>query len=440
MSLISRLTNLSAAASGGESYFIAKYAGSRNDEYITGIDVDSSGNIYCVGSSATNPYTNATYLKIDPDGTLNVSKDIGRSNTGNPDTDYFKNCFLNSDGDLITCGSTVGNSGTTPKAAVVKISNDAFSTASSLDFVQVADRVRQDSSGNVIVLSEYGQKIGLTKFNAALSSRTWAKEFAPAIGSNGMNRMDMAVSPSGSIYVVGSVDTNTYNRDVAYLFKANSSGTRQWDRSLREHSPANHCRFNAVACDSNDNVFVVGYLRAINNYFVGKYDENGTLLAAKNLSGLSQSLTQIAIDSSNNVYVGGYDAGGPSSGDAPYIVKLNNGLTTVEWARYIDRAVDVRSSALAIDANDNVYVGGTDAEQDYFLAKLPSDGSGTGTYSNWSYTSFTVTVANATDLDDSFNPMFNSSSGSMGGVSIGTPSSIPFSNSSLTETKDTLSV
>jgi hypothetical protein len=432
--------NVGAAGAGGESFWIARYDGGRSDEYITSIDIDSSGNIYGVGRSSTNPYNNATYLKIDPDGTLNVSKDVGRNNTGNPDNDYFNNCFLNSSGDLITCGQTVGNSGTTIYGAIVEISNDAFSTATSLNFVQIAQRVRQDSSGNVIVLSEYGQKIGLTKLNAALSSRTWQAEFAPAIGNNSLFRSDMAVDSNGNIYVVGSVDNNTYNRDIAYLFKANSSGVRQWDRTLREHSPANHCRFQSVACDSNDNVFVVGYVRAINSYFVGKYNSSGSLLVAKNLSGLTQAPNQVAIDSSNNVYVGGYDGGGPSTGDSPYIIKLNNGLTTVEWANRIDRAVDIRSNALAIDANDNVYVGGTDAEHSYFLAKLPSDGSGTGTYSNYSYTSFSCSSSDATDLDDSVNPMFNSSSGSMAGVSTNTPSSIPFSNSSLTETKDTLSV
>jgi hypothetical protein len=440
MSFTQFITQLGAAGAGGESFWIAKYAGSRNDEYINGIDVDSSGNIYCTGQSATNPYNNATYLKVDPDGTLNVSKDVGRSGTGNPDNDFFNNCFLNSDGDLITCGQSVGGSGTTIYAPVVKISGDAFSTAASVNGTQIIQTVRQDSSGNVHTLSDYGQKIGLTKMNAALSSRVWQAEFAPAIGNNGMNRMDMAIDSNGNVYVVGSVDNNTYNRDIAYLFKANSSGVRQWDRTLREHSPVNHCRFNAVACDSNDNVFVVGYLRAVNEYFVGKYNSSGSLLAAKNLSGLTQSPTQVAIDSSNNVYVGGYDGGGPSTGDSPYIIKLNNGLTTVDWARRIDRAVDIRSQVLAIDANDNVYVGGTDAEQDYFLAKLPSDGSGTGTYSNYSYTSFSCSSSDATDLDDSVNPMFNGSSGSMNNISTSTPSSIPFSNRSLTETKDTLSV
>lgn len=68
MSFTQFITQLGAAGAGGESFWIAKYAGSRNNEYINGIDVDSSGNIYCTGQSATNPYNNATYLKVDPDG------------------------------------------------------------------------------------------------------------------------------------------------------------------------------------------------------------------------------------------------------------------------------------------------------------------------------------------------------------------------------------
>lgn len=433
--------NVGAAGAGGEKFWIAKYAGSRSDEQLFGVDVDSSGNVYCTGRSGTNPYNNATYLKIGSDGTLAASKDIGRSGTGNADNDFFNNCILNSStGKVIAVGQTVGNSGTTIYGVVVEISGDVFSTATSITGTQLQDGVvRQDSSGNVHVLSDYGTKIGLTKLNPSISSRTWQKEFAPNF--SGMTRTDMAIDSSGNIYVVGSVDAS-YSRDIAYLFKANSSGTRQWDRGLREHSPANHCKFTAVACDSNDNVFVVGYLRSINEYFVGKYDSSGSLLVAKNLSstGLGQSPTQVAIDSSNNVYVGGYDGNGSLSGDSPYIIKLNNGLTTVDWARRIDRNSELRSQVLHIDANDNVYVGGTDDEQAYFLAKLPSDGTGTGTYSNYKYESFTVTSADATSLDDSTGTIFNSSSGSMANISTSTPSSIPFSDVSLTETKDTLPV
>jgi len=428
------------AAAGGEKFWIARYAGSRSDEYIFGIDVDASGNVYCTGRSSTNPYNNATYLRIGSDGTLAVSKDIGRTSAGgSAHNDYFRNCFLNnSTGKLITCGQTIGNTGNTIYGVVVEISGDAFSTATSINYVQLQNGVvRQDSSGNVHVLSEYGTKIGLTKLNSSLSSRTWQKEFAPNF--SGMSRTDMAIDSSGNIYVVGSVDAS-YSRDIAYLFKANSSGTRQWDRGLREHSPANHCKFTAVACDSNDNVFVVGYLRSVNQYFVGKYNSSGDLVTAKNLSstGLGQSPTQVAIDSSNNVYVGGYDGNGSLSGDSPYIIKLNNTLTTVDWARRIDRNGEMRSQVLHIDANDNVYVGGTDDEDDYLLAKLPSDGTGTGTYGNYKYESFSVTSSDATDLDDSTGTLFSGSSGSMGNISTSTPSSIPFSNISLTETKDTI--
>ena len=439
MSNISRLMNIGAAGAGGESFWIARYDGSRGDERLDGVDVDSSGNVYCTGLSGTNPYNNATYLKIDPDGTLNVSKDIGRKNTGGADNDYFNNCFLNSSGDLITGGQSVGSSGLTIYAPVVKISGDAFSTATSITGTQILTKVKQDPSGNVFTLSDYGTQIGLTKMNAALSSRTWQAEFAPAVGNNGMQRKDMALDSSGNVYVVGAIDVSSYSRDVAYLFKANSSGVRQWDRGLREHSPANHCSFNAVACDSNDNIFVVGYLRSINEYFVGKYNSSGGLVTAKNLSGLTQSPTTIAIDSSNNIYVGGYDGTGPSSGDSPYIIKLNNILTTVAWANRIDRAATVQSFEMHIDANDNLYVGGTD-DENYFLAKLPSDGSGTGTYSNYSYTSFSSSSSDATDLDDTTGTLFSGSSGSMNNIATGTPSSIPFANRSLTEAKDTLAV
>jgi len=428
---------------GGESYWIARYAPStnRNNEYIYGVDVDSSGNVYCTGVSATNPYNNAVYMVLSSDGEVTTFKDLGRTNIENVATnDYFTNCFLDGNGYLITCGQSIYNTGNTLKSIIAKfdISDGSLNTATELQYENVATAVKPDrssSSTDIYVLSPYASKVGMTKLQSDLSLR-WQKEYNVVPGHNSRFIAAHDVDTSGNVYIVGSYDSNTTNRDVATIFKINSSGTIQWTKGLQKTSPtAGHCRFNNVAVDSSGNAFTVGYTPD-NSYMVCKYSSSGTLSVAKKLTGPNQQLRHLAIDSEDNVIVGGYDSTGSLSGDSPYIIKLNNSLNTIAWARHIDRAVDLRSSGISVDASDNIYVHGTDAENDFFVAKIPSDGSLTGTYSNYKYETFSVSVADATDLNATTATLYQQS-GSMAGITTNA-GTLPSSNRTVTVTKDTI--
>ena len=117
------------------------------------------------------------------------------------------------------------------------------------------------------------------------------------------------------------------------MAKFNSSGTKQWVRQLGDA----YSEGKDVDTDNAGNVYIVGYVN-------GDFDGNSNLgsadiiVAKYNPSGTKQSPpiwdnsadygTGIAIDSSDNIYITGYTAGGlygntNAGGDDIFVIKLN---------------------------------------------------------------------------------------------------------------------
>ena len=123
------------------------------------------------------------------------------------------------------------------------------------------------------------------------------------------------------------------------------------------------------------------------------------------LGGASTELGHsVAIDSSDNVYVLGYTASA-GAGSNDFLLAKYNSSGTIQWQRVLGGASGDRGYSVAIDSSDNVYVLGYTAStgagsNDFLLAKLPNDGSLTGTYEldgvNIVYAVSTLTAATST--------------------------------------------
>ena len=131
-----------------------------------------------------------------------------------------------------------------------------------------------------------------------------------------------------------------------------------------------------IAIDSNDNIYITGVTL---NYgedglFLIKYDIFGTILWNKTwgIEG-SESGYRIAIDSSDNIYVLG---GTMNNSDLNYdivLIKFNSEGKLI-WNRSWDGAKDDHGTSIAIDSQNNIYIGGTiDGE----ILLLKYDNSGT---------------------------------------------------------------
>lgn len=290
----------------------AKSAGGSAYDGGDGVVVDSAGNVYVEGITAspsvnfgpitlTNINTYAVFLvKYDPNGNVLWVKSAGDNNAMNGGanggiaidtrgnvliTGYFQTS--------ITFGSTTLNGASTDNTFIVKY----------------------DGAGNVL----------------------WAEN--PNGGGN--IGYDIATDTKGNVYVtgynygttitLGSYTINPIGTANAYVFKLDEAGNVHWAKGFGGTGGVGlypgETIGEAIAADANGNVYVTGYFTAnsipfgsstITNtnitgggnqsdaYFVVKYDSSGNPQWADGGGGLAECGNGIAFDANNNIYVDGY--------------------------------------------------------------------------------------------------------------------------------------
>ena len=249
-----------------------------------------------------------------------------------------------------------------------------------------------DSSGNVYVngITNFTggyDSMMIAKYNSS-GTLQWQKTFGD---SNTQERgHGITVDSSGNVFVCGET-TKGMTSIGALVAKLNSSGDLQWQRTL---DASQSQLFYDVVVDSSDNVYVGGYttISGYQYYLAVKYNNSGTLQWQRAIGGSSTSDNgySITIDSSDNVYIGGVSTGGGIGGYDSYLVKYNSS-GTYQWQKALGisgQSTNIR--ALASDSSDNVYITGWYSNS-YFFAKYNSSGTlqwqrsfgGSGT--DWSY-------------------------------------------------------
>lgn len=238
---------------------------------------------------------------------------------------------------------------------------------------------------------------------------------------------------NGNLFATGSTRSiGSSASDHFYIAKFNSNGVLQWQRGLYS---ARYDIGAAVVTNANGDVYAAGYTNGINvnkyDIFIVKYNASGTLQWQRRYGNADTTLnaSSMALDASGNVYIGGYrvssvnnqayalllkvdSAGslqwnytyGNSLGDYIKDLKIVNnnlyvtGTTTTSGAGYtnaliakLDLAGNLQwakqltaggssqntGSTLAVDASENIYVGGAISFASYegLIAKLNSSGA-----------------------------------------------------------------
>jgi len=324
-----------------------------------GVAIDSSNNIYVVGAY----YSGILISKWDSSGTLQWQKNLGSNGPGR--------------------GIAVDSS-----ANIYVIGNNSF-----LPYFSLA---KYDSSGTI----------------------QWQRSLGVASRYN--NGMGIAFDLSGNIYVIGDSATTagTSPSDII-VAKYNNSGTIQWQRKLYVTGSSYKNVGQGIATDSSSNVYIVGTIdsQGSNQAVVVKYNTSGAIQWQRNL-GIAGDMYVfgITVDTLSNVYVTGYSGGGSKLQIAKY-----NSSGTIQWQRTLGNPAGSNIGySISVDAFGNVYVSGSNkkdgtVENSFLFAKLPSDGSLTGTYAVGSQTliyaassladsaaSLTDTGSSLTDATSSF--------------------------------------
>ena len=205
--------------------------------------------------------------------------------------------------------------------------------------------------------------------------------------SNTMFTYGAALDSSENFYF------GTYVSGYATVSKLNSSGSEQWSQRLTtaNTNPSN------VAVDSSGNVYFLGYYGTPSILFIMKLNSSGAITWQRTLGGANNtSGSSIKVDSSGNVYVLGYTT---DAGVQKAVIAKYNSSGTIQWQRFLGNTNN--TSAYAMDFNSSqtyLCIAGQSGafSNSGFAAKLPTDGSKTGTYTVGS-TSWTYAAGNLTD-------------------------------------------
>jgi uncharacterized delta-60 repeat protein len=355
--------------SAGNEIWVKKYNGpSNSDDSASAIAVDGSGNVYVTGSStgSGSDYDYAT-IKYDSNGTeLWVRRYDGTGNS----TDYVHGMAVDSSGNVYVTGGSIG-SGTGPDYATIK-----YDSAGNQKWVSrynngpvnggdVAYAIAVDSSGNVYVTgtsltSGNNADYATVKYDSA-GTQKWVSRYAgPGIASD--TAYAIAVDGSGNIYVTGESYGAGTDYDYATI-KYNNSGVQQW--VSRYNGPGNGSdSAYSIAVDGSGNIYVTGgsYGAGTNSdYATIKYNNSGVLQWARRYNGPGNNwdgANSLKRDRTGNIYVTGAITGSGSGYDFATIKydSLGNTLWTLTYngpANGTDYA-----TAMAIDDVNNIYVTG----------------------------------------------------------------------------------
>jgi len=424
----------------GGPFWIGTLGDSGTDDAY-GITTDSSGNVYISGES-TIPGINqrvSQSAKFNSSGAIQWQRKLEGVATNSA---IWRAIAIDSSSNLYMAGDDTGSGGFT----IAKYNSSGTiqwqRRLGTLSSNNSGFGVALDSSANVYVVGYSTGNFGGTNYTYLIAKydSSGVFQWQSALGASGLPSYGyaIAVDSSGNSYVTGytnnAAGSGNYTITTA---KFDTSGTLQWQNKLDGGS------FNlgfGIAIDSSANVYVVGETNISNaNYdtLIAKYNTSGTLQWQRRLgSSWGGSVGYaITVDSSSNVYIVGAAVPYSGAGYGLQIAKYNSS-GTIQFQRvlYLSIVRSVYGYAIAVDSIGNIYVTGYSAigaasSIEIVLAKLPGDGSSTGTYTVNGY-SFIYAVST---LTDSSSTLTSSSPG------FGSPSGVlPFATTTRTDSASTL--
>jgi len=406
---------------------------SSGNVYVVGTQTGTGAHQYAAGVTATGTATgsNAVLVKYNSAGAAQWA----RSTTAGTGGSSFQGVAVDSSGNVFAVGSQSGNTSTSYAAGVTATgtynlgNNVVIVKYNSSGAAQWARTVTAgtnassftaaaaDSTGNVYAVGSQSQN-GVFTYAAGVSATgsasaatnavivkydtngtaQWAKTVSA--GNNNSVFNGVGVDSSGNAYVAGSQSTNasyTYDTGVTatgvsvsglnlVVVKYNSAGTGQWARVATAGS--NQSNANAIAVDSGGNSYVAGYQigntaftygvgvsatasasGAMNSLLV-KYDNSGTAQWARTVTtgAFESRFFAVAIDGTGKIMAGGNKLSENSfafgNGITVTGTSFNYNMTLVQydssgnaqWGRSVTSGSNnSRINGIAADSSGNIY-------------------------------------------------------------------------------------
>ena len=224
-------------------------------------------------------------------------------------------------------------------------------------------------------------------FNLELNSSgaiQWQRSLTTtAFSSQVTEYYDVVSDSSGNTYNCGRALFPSVTPRKAILTKYNASGTQQFQRSI--FTGTGFSIYRGIAIDSAGDIVVCGDLDFSLSGIIAKYNSSGTIQWQRALTGVTSgniTIQDIAVDSSNNIYVCGSRSNASLNGTHSFIAKYNSS-GTIQWQRILYSAINSATNDVAtgisLDSSANIYITG---QLDYattpkrgYVAKYDTSGS-----------------------------------------------------------------
>ena len=436
MSVMHKMLMAASGGSAGEDSFWISLNGNAKVNTARGVASDSNNNVLVSGYGRDSGGIDfATSYIYNTEGTLRYGRGFRSGNF----PDRFFACAFNSAGDFLSVGEAGELSVASGEDAfLVKYLSDGFMKkqkkleyptytafygvdVASDDYPVVVGKTNV-SNADVCLIAKYDNG---TNGPFLVWQRTLTDT---ASGTSGLLRFyAVSIDSNDNLYAAGE---DAYGGS-GLLVKYNSSGVLQWQKKLGSGTGSTSTKFNGCATDSSGNIYVSGSVGAFaNNYeLVVKYNSSGVVQWQKKL-GDSNKINQcsgVAVDSSGNVYTSGTAQGTQL---VATLCKYNS-AGVLQFQRQLDFNTDVTQAnddqgfAVSIDSNNNVLWCGKAQSTpgatffNMFVAKLPRDGTLTGTYGPAIYSASSLT--SSTPTLTTTTPTFTDAASSLTDVTPSTP-------------------
>lgn len=358
--LIYRMGAIASDAAG--AFWLGKFTEAGADY---GVAVDSEGNSYFCG--VRNDSDNLFVFKINAKGALVWQKEYANSASGTELTGIA----VDSSGNIAIAGTYQGaewdrfvvakldSSGTLLWQKEIDVNNNA-----------AARDVAIDSSGNIYAVGGSGNGALIVKYSTS-GTLTWQRKLSSS------SFEAVKIFPSGNIAVVGTQETisGAGILDRALFVIYSSTGTVLDQRTL---NTSFNVYGSGIAIFNDNNAYMLAYRRGFEttNVYIVKYEitsNSASIKWQKSFSSSSNTVLKalgVATDSLGNVYV----SGKTSQATTPYptfIFKFDS-AGTVLWKRTVTNPTSTQNRM--VQSGRAIYIAGS------VNLALPIDGSGLGTY------------------------------------------------------------
>jgi hypothetical protein len=328
-----------------ERYYNSRRHG--NDQILASA-MDMEGNLILMGREAIMDSTHV--VKYSPEGVKLWDSPVFKftSDATQLDIDTLGNIYL---------GGRVGLNNQHQTFCVVKLDkNGQILWVDTINADPTKNHylgtIKADPGGNLYFsLNRYG----INNFDAFMVIKyntNGSRVFGNFYTGNGIYMKDLAIGPSGNIYITGNRYVNYDRKYDITVFKIDPSGTLLWTQDVNENG--NEDTGHKIAFDDQENVYVIGNLSIYRKGVLVKFSEDGTYLWRNQYPATPTEFNDIKISENGEIYV----CGSTSNGWEFFALTLKYSPEgDLLWSSVYDgpTSQDDFGLKLALDPEENVY-------------------------------------------------------------------------------------